>query len=421
MPNATTPHEGPTRAAGLERLDRFVPRAGGHYRRERNYDRGPERRENVSGLSPWIRHRLVTEEEVVGATLRRHGAVAAEKFVQEVCWRTYWKGWLEGRPSIWASYRAALDEHRSSISENRRLADRLRRATAGETGIACFDAWARELSETGYLHNHARMWFASIWIFTLRLPWELGADHFLQHLLDGDPAVNTLSWRWVAGRQTSGKHYVATAANIARFTDGRFDPAGDLAEDPPEPPPIEHPAASPIRAPATDATGGADALWLLTDDDLSPETWFAGNDIVPPLDVIAADTTAARSPAGVADGVRAFTRDAFDDALGRCRGMFDLAASPNPPFVADPDAVARRAAAVGAHVVVTPFATVGPNRAFVSALASHLEPAGIRPVEVLRPWDRTFWPHASRGFFRLRKRIPEVLGSLGLDAGADGS
>jgi deoxyribodipyrimidine photo-lyase len=78
-----------------------------------------------------------------------------------------------------------------------------------------FDDWAQELVATGYLHNHARMWFASIWIFTLRLPWELGADFFLRHLIDGDPASNTLSWRWVGGLHTPGKTYLATADNIA--------------------------------------------------------------------------------------------------------------------------------------------------------------------------------------------------------------
>ncbi len=77
---------------------------------------------------------------------------------------------------------------------------------------------------TGYLHNHARMWFASIWIFTLRLPWELGADFFLRHLLDGDPASNTLSWRWVGGMQTMGKTYLARADNIATLH-GRAVPA----------------------------------------------------------------------------------------------------------------------------------------------------------------------------------------------------
>jgi deoxyribodipyrimidine photo-lyase len=72
-------------------------------------------------------------------------------------------------------------------------------ATFGRTGIACFDQWTGELLETGYLHNHARVWFSSIWIFTLRLPWKLGADFFIRFLNDGDSASNTLSWRWVAG------------------------------------------------------------------------------------------------------------------------------------------------------------------------------------------------------------------------------
>ena len=66
------------------------------------------------------------------------------------------------------------------------------------------------------------MWFASIWIFTLELPWQLGAEFFMQHLYDGDPASNTLGWRWVAGIQTQGKHYLATEWNINKFTNNRF-------------------------------------------------------------------------------------------------------------------------------------------------------------------------------------------------------
>ena len=74
------------------------------------------------------------------------------------------------------------------------------------------------------------MWFASIWIFTLRLPWALGADFFLRHLIDADAASNTLSWRWGAGLQTVGKTYLARTENIARYTNGRFAPRG-LAHD----------------------------------------------------------------------------------------------------------------------------------------------------------------------------------------------
>jgi hypothetical protein len=93
-----------TREEGLRLLEGFVLRAGRDYARNRNVDLGPGRRDNVSGLSPWIRHRLLLEEEAVEVAAEAHGLDAAEKFVQEVCWRTYWKGWLETRPRVWSSY-----------------------------------------------------------------------------------------------------------------------------------------------------------------------------------------------------------------------------------------------------------------------------------------------------------------------------
>ena len=80
-----------------------------------------------------------------------------------------------------------------------------------------------ELKKTGYLHNHTRMWFSSIWIFTLDLPWQLGAEFFMKYLKDGDPASNTLSWRWTAGLQTKGKNYVAQEWNIKKFTNQRYE------------------------------------------------------------------------------------------------------------------------------------------------------------------------------------------------------
>ena len=95
-------------------------------------------------------------------------------------------------------------------------------ALNAETGIECFDDWVNELINYGYLHNHSRMWFASIWIHTLKLPWELGANFFLKNLIDGDPASNTLSWRWVAGLHTKGKCYVASEDNIKKFSNGRY-------------------------------------------------------------------------------------------------------------------------------------------------------------------------------------------------------
>ena len=94
----------PTRAAGLARMNAFVPHAGRAYAEGRNSDLGPGRPSAVSQLSPWLRYRLLNEQEVCAAVLERHSLAAAEKYVQEVLWRTYWKGWLEMRPGIWERF-----------------------------------------------------------------------------------------------------------------------------------------------------------------------------------------------------------------------------------------------------------------------------------------------------------------------------
>ena len=203
-------------------LNRFLAQNLKQYSRLRNFDFGPDKRNNVSQLSKYISHRVIDEYDVVRATLGVSTYERAEKFIQEVFWRVYWKGWLEHRPTVWSDFVAFDQQDKlSSQKENKNYLA----AINGETGIECFDFWAQELRNTNYLHNHARMWFASIWIFTLGLPWQAGAQFFLKHLLDGDAASNTLGWRWVAGIQTMGKCYLARAENISKFTGERFDNA----------------------------------------------------------------------------------------------------------------------------------------------------------------------------------------------------
>ena len=141
-----------------------------------------------------------------------------EKFIQEVLWRVYWKGWLELRPNVWSDYLLELGKVKDQFKNNQNYLD----AIEGKTNIDCFNEWVIELKENNYLHNHTRMWFASIWIFTLELPWQLGAEFFMKYLFDGDAASNTLGWRWVAGVQTQGKHYLASEWNINKFTNNRF-------------------------------------------------------------------------------------------------------------------------------------------------------------------------------------------------------
>ena len=207
-----------SRAKALNQLNNFVENNLGEYSKLRNFDFGPEKRSNISCLSPYITHGIINEQEVIQKALSKFSFSKNEKFIQEVLWRTYWKGWLELRPNVWTDYLAELNQIKNEFQNNQNYLN----AIEGKTNIDCFNEWVKELKENNYLHNHTRMWFASIWIFTLELPWQLGAEFFMQHLYDGDAASNTLGWRWVAGIQTQGKHYLASEWNIKKFTNNRF-------------------------------------------------------------------------------------------------------------------------------------------------------------------------------------------------------
>ena len=207
-----------SRASAIENLNKFIDQNLLEYSKLRNFDYGPDNRSNVSCLSPYITHGVISELEVIKKSLSKFSFSKNEKFIQEVLWRTYWKGWLELRPNVWTDYLNELKKIREEFREN----NSYKNAIEGNTNIECFNEWVNELKDNNYLHNHARMWFASIWIFTLELPWQLGAEFFMKHLYDGDAAANTLGWRWVAGIQTQGKNYLASEWNIKKFTNNRF-------------------------------------------------------------------------------------------------------------------------------------------------------------------------------------------------------
>ena len=207
-----------SRAKAVDKLNQFVENNLSEYSKLRNFDFGPDKRSNISCLSPYITHGILNELEVIDKSLKKFSFAKNEKFIQEVLWRTYWKGWLELRPNVWSDYLIELNKLRNEFKDNQNYIN----ATEGKTNLECFNQWINELKENNYLHNHARMWFASIWIFTLELPWQLGAELFMKHLYDGDPASNTLGWRWVSGIQTQGKHYLASEWNIKKFTNNRF-------------------------------------------------------------------------------------------------------------------------------------------------------------------------------------------------------
>jgi deoxyribodipyrimidine photo-lyase len=350
------------------------------------------------------------ERDAVAAALVAHGPEAAEKFIDEVFWRGYFKGWLERRPAVWTSYKDGLNRDLAALDLDGKLRRQVMAAENGRTGLACFDAWAQELVETGYLHNHARMWFASIWIFTFGLPWRLGADFFYRHLLDGDAASNTLGWRWVAGLHTRGKAYQAQAWNIAKFTGDRFQPRdADLAADirpldwtePDGLPPLV-----PLRVPQA-PDPNAPTAFLITEEDCRPEDFDLTH-----LDLRAVATlagSALRSPQDVSGAVVRFEAQALADAAQR------LARGPVTVLTAGlPRDLATWAAKSGARQIVTPYIPQGPLRDWITDAQPALQTAGIRLCEVRRDWDSAIWPNATAGFFKVRQQIPRILHEFAL-------
>lgn len=388
----------PTREAGLERLARFVPQAEKAYAAGRGVDAGP--RSAVSGLSPWLRHRAVTEEETARAVLAAHGPEEAARFLSELFWRTYFKGFLALRPGLWTGYQRGLLRALDAVQTQSGLRTRWEAACAGETGIACFDAWAQDLAARGYLHNAARMSFASIWIFTLRLPWELGADFFLRHLADGDPASNTLSWRWVAGLHTPGKTYLTTPEIIEHVTQGRFRPApntlattAEAVQGMPNPDPGLLPPVRPFDPKKPTAV-------ILHEDDLCPD--LPGLLAHPPLGTALLPASTTQTPLTMAPGVQDFRTALLEDAAQR------LAATLGPVTrnLTSTRQIEDWAKDLGAAQIVTAWAPTGP-------VADRLDTLTALPLHrVRRPWDSRAWPHATAGYFKFRKSIPDLLAAL---------
>jgi deoxyribodipyrimidine photo-lyase len=405
-----------TRGDGLQRMSTFISagRAGQAYARMRNVDQAAGRHPHVSTLSPYLRHRLILETEVLSALLKVESFTSAEKFVQEVAWRTYWKGWMENHPSVWYDY---LERIKAFQQLSPALSRQLNLASTGQTGLACFDYWCRELIDTGYLHNHARMWFASIWIFTLRLPWPLGARLFMRYLCDADPASNTLSWRWVAGLHTKGKHYLARAENIARYTGGRFNPVGLLNENaaailgdeesvaPQSSMPKPFPAL-----PAYSPGSRKPKILLLHEDDLAPE-------VDSPLDqiegLIYVDSEAEDPSFMTGTLAENFRKVALQDAIDRIQLRYHL----------HPDQILRieRAAELSREVIeqsfpggelVTRHVPLGPSRSLLSEPISGLVHSGTQIQVLPRGWDLRSWPHTARGFFTFKAKLGDLVRDL---------
>ena len=400
-------HWKPTRTAALERLTAFAPHAGSAYARGRNFDDGPSEdgaRRNVSQLSPWLHAGQLSETEVIEAVLSRHSPSASEKLVSEVFWRVYFKGYLEQRPTIWRSYCGGRDAALDALKEDQ--AQAYAKATSGQTGIAAFDHWARELVRTGYLHNHARMWFASIWIFTLELDWHLGADFFLRHLIDGDAASNTLSWRWVGGLHTKGKTYLARGSNIARYTER-------MPDGPLEAKGLSNEAEALVESEdharrALDLPDAFDRPFALILHDEAASHVPLALPQAPAL-VIGAARPDARSPREVGSLASTFARDAVQSGIAEAAAAFGCKSC----LWTEERELSALLDEAGIERVALPYLPSGWTRdALMPQLASLVEQG--RAIPLLAELSRATWPHAKAGFFGVKKKMPTILDECGI-------
>ena len=371
-----------TRAKAIEKLDRFVERNLSDYSKLRNFDFGPDKRSNVSCLSPYITHGVLNEVEIIKKSLAKYSFNKNEKFIQEVLWRTYWKGWLELRPSVWSDYIISLNSIREKYKENINYL----RAIEGKTNIECFDEWVKELKTHNYLHNHTRMWFASIWIFTLDLPWQLGAEFFLKHLYDGDAASNTLGWRWVAGIQTQGKHYLASEWNIKKFTNNRFQ---NIKLNENAPPKMADKTYSIVNNNFINPEMNKDKTLIIFENNLSFETSdfkeFKFDKII-----LAVNSNEFRQ-VKLSDNVIKFKSELINDQLERIESL-----SINCEIVS----VDKLKEIKRDFYILYPC--VGENLDFVMSNLSNYK-------FIYRKLDQFSWQFCNKGFFNFKNYIPKII------------
>lgn len=396
-----------TRKDALEQLDAFIP-AAGRYGRDRNHVFPGH--SNVSRLSPAIRHRLLLEAECAAAPLRRYAASTVEKFTQEVYWRRYWKNWLSLRPHVWTDYLeqlAALQNDPAAVSTRARAA----RCEAGEGPVSIMNHFARELVETGYLHNHARMWFAGWWIHIERLPWQLGADFFFRHLLDGDPASNTLSWRWVAGLQTPGKTYLPRRSNLEKYL-----PAEVMAihreglEQLENPQSLTLPAEArptitrPALPPTSSLGGGRVGIWIHEEDLLIEQSPLAA---LQPIAILASGDAATWTRFRYPEAKTTWLRTALADAAQRAGSAFGIEAGVQVDLSIS-EALLRWATDHQLQQIAAMRPEIGPLNDQLHELQNALTKMGVELVLFDRPEDLVLRPLATAGFFGFWEKMQKL-------------
>lgn len=383
----------PSKNAALDRVNQYVSEKLIHYQSKRNHDFGGVDANYVSYLSPYLRHRVITEEYVIKQALSLYPFNKIEKFIQEILWRTYWKGWLQLRPKVWGDYKRDLEK----IKLNHNLNDILEY----KTDIECFNDWTKELIENNYLHNHVRMWYASIWIHTLKLPWQLGADFFMKYLFDGDPASNTLSWRWVAGLQTRDKSYLATKSNIHKFTGGRCSLKDHaLATLPVNHTFLDYPPNSMKFNEMIDIEWDENTGLLITCEDLDLET---ATDIVFPVQHAYMLVATPEENGVYSNSVLNFKKELCLDVVNNINKKIHSVSN------SDEIDLVSWIQENKLKKIVTLSTPVGYINDYLNGKKNEMKDYSVEFVKIFREYDMKFWNFANKGFFNFFQKAKTKL------------
>jgi deoxyribodipyrimidine photo-lyase len=372
-------------------LENFVNEKLLNYKAKRNFDYGSYKQNCVSSLSPAICRRILTEKDIVKRISNQFTYGQVEKFIDEICWRTYWKGWLEHRPQVWYDYLIELKQLKPLKLDSLDY----KNAIIGNTGLECFDTWVNHLLKFGYLHNHTRMWFASLWIFHFKLPWQLGAELFYQNLLDADSASNTLSWRWVAGLQTKGKKYIASTENINRFTNNRFSFPSKLILSEEEVPGYKF--YEPIHvAVKSNSSKAKNKGHLIIEEDLS----FVNVDKDSPVII----QSKSYNKFGQSEYVESFSNKALENAIRHCKNEISHKVS---TFTWDNTELIKdwiETNSLDEIEIIAP--TIGKYDKLIPRLMDRFN---INIIYYYHDWDTSFWKYSDKGFFKMKKQIKNII------------
>jgi deoxyribodipyrimidine photo-lyase len=187
----------------IERIDHINPT---QYSKTRNFINGA-----VTYLSPYISRGVISVKQVKDAVLqKKYKPYQIEKFLQELAWREYYQRvWQHVADNIWRDIRQPQPDvlHYQMIEKVEHAA----------TGIDAIDEQIKKLYSTGYMHNHVRMYTASLVCNMAKAHWLQPSKWMYYHLLDGDIASNNCSWQWVAAAFASKKYYF-NQENVNKYT-----------------------------------------------------------------------------------------------------------------------------------------------------------------------------------------------------------